>query len=111
MFFKKKKYHYFVSGICRNEPFMTEIILLKKVVSYDEIYRLTDELAKKYFSSKLLGDMKCWKNDRNKLVHNLMDAELDTRKLRGLALREKRLVAEFGRKVTLFNRAFNRRSK
>ena len=48
MFFKKKKYHYFVSGICRNEPFMTEIILLKKVVSYDEIYRLTDELAKKY---------------------------------------------------------------
>ena len=46
MFFKKKKYHYFVSGICRNEPFMTEIILLKKVVSYDEIYRLTDELAK-----------------------------------------------------------------
>lgn len=48
MLFKKKKYHYFVSGICRNEPFMTEIILLKKVVSYDEIYRLTDELAKKY---------------------------------------------------------------
>ena len=48
MFFKKKKYHYFVSGICPNEPFMTEIILLKKVVSYDEIYRLTDELAKKY---------------------------------------------------------------
>ena len=48
MFFKKKKYHYFVSGICRNEPFMTDIILLKQVVSYDEIYRLTDELAKKY---------------------------------------------------------------
>lgn len=48
MFFKKKKYHYFVSGICRNKPFMTEILLLKKVVSYDDIYRLTDKLAKQY---------------------------------------------------------------
>ena len=82
----------------------------RKIDALKELKK-SDELAEKYFSSKLLGDMKCWKNDRNKLVHNLMEAELDTRRLRGLALRGKRLIAEFGSKVTLFNRALNRRGK
>lgn len=71
----------------------------------------SEDLAKKYLTSKIIGDVKCWKNDRNKLVHNLMEAEMTTVKLRGLAVRGRRLISEFGNKVTSYNRALGRRNK
>lgn len=80
----------------------------RKIDALKELKK-NDELAEKYFSSKLLGDVKCWKNDRNKLVHNLMETELDTKKLRGLAVRGRKLVDTFGSKVSQFNRALGRR--
>ena len=45
---QKKYYHYFVSGFCRNEPFMNEILLPKKICSYDGIYYLKNECTKKH---------------------------------------------------------------
>lgn len=44
----KKYYHYFVSGLCCNKPFMIEILLPQKVSSYDDIYALENECTKKY---------------------------------------------------------------
>ena len=82
--------------------------LERKLDSVKALRKSTD-LAAKYFSPQLIGDVKCWKNDRNKLVHNLMETELDTRKLRGLAVRGRKLVDTFGSKVSQFNRALGRR--
>lgn len=82
----------------------------RKIDALKELKK-NDELAEKYFSSKLLGDVKCWKNDRNKLVHNLMEAEMTTSKLRGLAVRGRKLIGDFGNKVTSYNRALGRRNK
>ena len=40
MLLKKKSYHYFVSGMCCNKPFMTQVLLQNKISSYDDIYVL-----------------------------------------------------------------------
>lgn len=48
MFSRKKKYHYFVSGIQKNTPFMTEILLEEKVVTYDDICRMAEVCARRY---------------------------------------------------------------
>ena len=82
--------------------------LERKLDSVKALRKSTD-LAAKYLSLQLIGDVKCWKNDRNKLVHNLMETELETKKLRGLAVRGRKLVDTFGGKVSQFNRALGRR--
>ena len=50
MFSKKKKFHYFVSGLNlqKNTPFMAEILLEEKVVSYDQIYQLINACAVRF---------------------------------------------------------------
>lgn len=48
MIIKKKNYHYFVSGLCCNEPFMTEVLLPKKTSSYTDVEWINDACAKKY---------------------------------------------------------------
>ncbi len=48
MLFKKKNYHYFVSGMCCNKPFMTQVLLPNKISSYDDIYVLENACAIKF---------------------------------------------------------------
>ncbi len=48
MFIKKKNYHYFVSGLCCNKPFMTEVLLPQKTSSYTDICWLNNACAKLY---------------------------------------------------------------
>ena len=60
------------------------------------------------------GVLNAMKEFRDLLVgmtisHNLMETELDTRKLRSLAVRGRKLVDAFGSKVSQFNRALGRR--
>ncbi len=48
MLSKKRSYHYFVSGMCCNKPFMTQVLLQNKISSYDDIYVLENACAIKY---------------------------------------------------------------
>ena len=61
----------------------------------DTIAKMAEEkkgLARKYFSEELLSSIITWKEDRNSLVHTLMNQSLHTEDLKDLAEQDNELA-------------------
>ena len=69
-----------------------------------------ESLAEKYFSLELIQQILDWKDRRNPLIHDLMQQFIHTEELAALAQEGFVLVKQLSNKVSLFNKAIERKN-
>lgn len=67
------------------------------------------ELLNRYFSDGLLNEILIWKEERNRLIHALLEQQLAHNEISGLALEGKRLAEELRNRAGNYNRAVDRK--
>ncbi len=65
-------------------------------------------LLSRYFSDDLLETLRGWKNERNPLIHDLLNQKLGPDQLQDLALRGNDLIRVLRTRVTNYNRALEK---
>lgn len=70
-----------------------------------------NKLLNKYFGDDLLDRIIVWKEDRNTLIHALLNQQLNNEAVAEIALTGEKLTKELRNKSTNFNRAVERKNK
>ena len=68
-----------------------------------------NSFAQKYFQAEMMQEILDWKNRRNPLIHSLMKQQLHTEDLEVLATDGIAIVKRVSGKVSLFNKALERK--
>lgn len=83
--------------------------LNSKVNYIQKLAAINNDLLHKYFADDLLGEVLGWKDDRNRLIHALLDQQFKHNELSSLAMQGKQLVNELRKRAGNYNRAIERR--
>jgi len=82
----------------RNLSLKDKLIKIKKDNIFDQDY------IKKHLSKDLIKQIHLWKNKRNVLIHDLVNADYDNEEIKKLALDGYELVKKVNNKSTLINK-------
>ncbi len=77
--------------------------LNKKLGRLKEMQRQKNGLVRKYFSDELLDEIYAWKDERNVLIHSLMNQTLHKENLKELAERGQKMTKTVSSKASLYN--------
>ena len=69
------------------------------------------DLLHRYFSDEMLTELLSWKEERNRLIHALLEQQLEHNEVRTLAEQGKQLVDELRKRAGNYNRAIDRRKE
>lgn len=86
-------------------------LLNGKLKRIAELTRNKNATIRKYVSGELLEEIKCWKDERNRLIHALMKQHLTSEELEQIALQGQRIVKTLCSKTASYKRAFGTGSK
>jgi KaiC/GvpD/RAD55 family RecA-like ATPase len=79
--------------------------LAKKLNRISELHRNKSGLVKKYIPEDVIGGIREWKNERNRLIHALLKQELHTEDLEKIALDGQTLANGLSNKINSLKRA------
>lgn len=85
--------------------------LNSKVNYIQKLAAINNDLLHKYFADDLLDEVLAWKDDRNRLIHALLDQQFKHNELSSLAMQGKQLVDELRKRAGNYNRAIDRRKQ
>lgn len=90
------------SGVFNPEKHDT---LNKKLNRIAELARNKRALIGRYVSAELIGRIRAWKEERNRLIHELMKQKLTREELAQIATEGQQIVRELCSKATSYKRA------
>ncbi|MCD7717265.1 MAG: hypothetical protein LUI39_12595 [Lachnospiraceae bacterium] len=77
--------------------------LNKKLGRLKEMQRQKNGLVRRYFSDELFDEIYAWKDERNVLIHSLMNQTLHKEDLKELAERGQKIIKTVSSKASLYN--------
>ena len=80
-----------------------------KVHYLQKLALINNDLLHKYFSDNLLDQLLAWKDERNRLIHALLEQALAHNEVCALAEKGKQLVDELKKRASIYNRSVDRR--
>ena len=85
--------------------------LQRKLNKIKTIARENGSLANKYFQDPLIEQIIAWKEERNRMIHTLLNQQLTTEGLAALAEEGKDLARQLNNKAGNYKRAVQRRQE
>ena len=89
----------------------TNIDIQKKINKIQNDAKFKDSYIKKHITPKILNEIQLWKNERNRLIHNLVNAKYDNQEIKNIALKGECLAKKISNKSTLIKRYFQKLSE
>lgn len=89
----------------------TNIDIQKKINKIQNDAKFQDSYIKKHITPKILNEIQLWKNERNRLIHNLVNAKYDNEEIKNIALQGECLAKKISNKSTLIKRYFQKLSE
>lgn len=83
----------------------------RKITKIEKIAENKKGLARKYFTTEFMEQIRTWKNKRNGLIHALIKKNTTTQELIDLAEEGRQLTKELCRLSTNYKRAVSRQAK
>ena len=82
--------------------------LHKKIIALKFMNNMRDSISKYYISNDILDLINAWKNQRNKIVHDLMNNHFDFEVIKEMAINGYEIVKILNNKTTCLNRKFDK---
>ena len=87
------------------------LTLSKKLEKIKTLKSLNNDYCKKHLNEKLINDIYVWKNERNKLIHDLIKAEYNNVNVKKVAEDGYKIVKTLNNKSILVNKYIDKISK